>query len=50
MKDGGDGGLGLMDESGTKNVEQKGLGDRNPQPKGEEEGKMGLGEAWKHRK
>jgi len=51
MKDGSDGGLGLMDQSGeTKNRDQDGLAKRNMGPEGEEEGKMGIGEAWKRRK
>jgi len=49
MQDGSDGGLGLMDGK-TKNLKQDGLEERNMGPKGEEEGKMGLKEAWKHRK
>ncbi|KZS87885.1 hypothetical protein SISNIDRAFT_460482 [Sistotremastrum niveocremeum HHB9708] len=50
MSGGGDGGLGLMDESSTRNLEQSGMAERNPAPKGAEEGKLGLKEAWKHRK
>jgi len=51
MKEGSDGGLGLMDRSGqTKNLKQDGLAERNMGPKGEEEGKLGNKEAWKHRK
>jgi len=50
MKKGGDGGLNLMDSGTTKNSEQAGLASRNPQPLGEEEGKKGIHEAWKHRK
>jgi len=50
MKDGSDGGLGLMNKGETQNLEQEGMASRNPQPKGEEEGKLGIDEAWKHRK
>ena len=50
MKDGSNGGSGLVDQSGTRNVGQDGLAERNIGPKGTEEGKMGLKEAWKHRK
>ena len=50
MREGKDGGLGLMDEGGSSNLEQKGMGERNPQPKGEEEGKLGVKHAWKHRR
>src|ERR1700753_4343989 len=50
MRDGSDGGLGVMDKAGTRNVEQEGMAERNAQPKGEEEGRLGLGEAWKGRK
>lgn len=50
MSQGGDGGLGLMDESRTRNLEQSGMASRNSAPKGTEEGKLGLKEAWKHRK
>jgi hypothetical protein len=50
MKDGSDGGLGLMDKASTQNLEQKGMASRNPQPNGEEEGRLGLNEAWKYRR
>ncbi|KAI0043247.1 hypothetical protein FA95DRAFT_1609550 [Auriscalpium vulgare] len=49
---GGDGGLGLMDQEGTRGGEGA-LAERNPPPiqdVGEEIGKMGLREAWKARK
>ena len=39
MKDGSDGGLGLMNKGEMQNLDQEGMASRNPQPKGEEEGK-----------